>query len=151
MQETSDTAFFDNFFYVSVLHPLHFSWLNNARWRHSCICAAFVSGNVLICGLVRFTFPLSWTPLFSLLDNRRWKALLFAVAAKPSETKAEARPREVQAKEGWHALVLRPCKLSAKPVACFWQWQHRAARTENSSSTARERTLLFVLFSVLTE
>ena len=35
-------------FPVSVRHPLYFSWLNNAQWRHSCICAAFVILNVLI-------------------------------------------------------------------------------------------------------
>lgn len=87
MQKPLDSASSDNFSCVSVLDPLYFSWLNSVRWRHSCILAAFVFLDVLVAGCSGSLFlACPRRLLFALLDNRRCKALLFVVTAKPSET-----------------------------------------------------------------
>lgn len=156
MQKTLDTASSDNFFHVSVLDPLYFSWLNNAQCRHSCICAAFIFLNVLIAGCsgsLFFTCPK--TPPFSLLDNRRYKALLFAVTAKPSETKLKTgqgkfrqsradKPRSWGLANSLRSLWLVPSSRQ------YW-----AAGLQELKSYLKqyaiERTLLFILFSVITE
>lgn len=147
MQKPLDSASSDNFSSVSVLDPLYFSWLNNVQCRHSCVLAAFTFLDVLAAGCSGSLF-LSCPKhlLFSLLDNRRCKALLFVVTAKPSET-AEDRGSSAQAEltglgpKAWQTQC-KACGLflAVAILGC------RAVRSEKASEAACNRVYLAFYF-----
>lgn len=117
-----------------------------------CICPISESAN---CKLFSFTLHISQIPLFSLLDNWRYKASLFTFTAAPSELKL---------KQGWEKLRQDKARLtSLRPHAlhtCCKAWGfllavailgYRVASTKmHEKHYAIEHSLLFILFSMVT-
>lgn len=145
-QKTSSTASSESFSYVSVLDLMYFSWLN------ICICPISESAN---CKMFSFALHISQIPPFSLLDNWRYKALLFAFTAAPSELKLkQGRGKLRQDKARLTSLCLHAlhtcCKAWGFLLAVAILSYKVASTKMHVKHYAKEHSLLFILFSMIT-
>lgn len=135
--------------YVSVLDPLYLFWWNNGWWRHCCTCAAFIFLSVVIATCsCSFIFACPKYVLFSLLDNGRYKALLFAAIAKLSQTKQKTGQGKFRQSRP-DKLVPKPWKLSADLMVCSWKWQYWAAGMQELKGQLQQWAIEHILHFIL--